>query len=53
VTVRCSSYLGGGHVGGRLDHGDGIADGLDGIGERAHVAGDIVEEVNGGHVRVW
>lgn len=46
----CMAYLGGGYVGGRLDPGDRVADGLDGIDERAHVAGDIVEQVDGGHV---
>jgi hypothetical protein len=48
-VVEGVSYLGGGHVGGRLDPFHRVADLLDGIDERADVAGDIVEEVDGRH----
>ena len=43
------AYLCGGHVGRRLDPIDRVADFLDGIDEGADVAGDVVEEMNGGH----
>lgn len=36
-------YLGGGDIGGCLDPFDGIANLLDGIDERADVAGNVVE----------
>ena len=44
-----SRYLCGGHVGGRLDPVDRVADFLDGIDEGADVAGHVVEEVNSRH----
>lgn len=42
-------YLCGGDVLRRPDPGDRVADLFDGIDERAHVASDIVEQVNGRH----
>lgn len=43
------SYMGLGDVGGRLDPLDRVANLLDGIDERADVAGDVVEEVHCRH----
>jgi hypothetical protein len=43
VFVRGRWYLGRGHVRGRLDPFDSVANLLDGINERADVAGDVVE----------
>jgi hypothetical protein len=43
------AYLCGGHVGGRLDPDDRVADLLNGVDKRADVARDIVEHVDGRH----
>jgi len=51
VLVRGRWYLGRGHVRGRLDPFDGVANLLDGIDEGADVAGDVVEQVNCRHIR--
>lgn len=49
ASVGEGNYICRGHVRGRSDPFYCVADFLDGIDERADVAGDVVEEVDGGH----
>lgn len=49
LLVRGSRYLCGGNIGGRLDPFYCIADFFNSINQRAHVASNIVEQVNGRH----
>jgi hypothetical protein len=43
------SYIGGRHIGRRLDPLDSVADLLNGINEGTDVSRDIIEQVNGWH----